>query len=194
VTDHISCACFRLREVDVKAEHFERHAQRLEQERDEWEKKYEVRSEATDSIVYVLTIYAFDRTQRLNIAHPKRSLMNSQRAWNIFELLVSLSATSYGDNGADEPLFLIFTSLWLLSLGSDLEKEVAPVYCTVYSFLQSIQPGQSILLNHVLSSVHYGKKTQPLYLIRSDAHIHYSTIVHRLGCGALWNELHGADG
>ena len=27
---------FRLRQVDVKAEHFERHAQRLEQERDEW--------------------------------------------------------------------------------------------------------------------------------------------------------------
>ena len=35
---------YRLRQVDVKAEHFERHAQRLEQERDEWEKKFEVRS------------------------------------------------------------------------------------------------------------------------------------------------------
>lgn len=29
--------------MDVKAEHFERHVQRLEQERDQWEKKYEVR-------------------------------------------------------------------------------------------------------------------------------------------------------
>jgi hypothetical protein len=112
--------------VDVKAEHFERHAQRLEQERDEWEKKYEVRSEVTDSIVYVLTIYAFDRKQRLNIAHPKRSLMNSQRAWNIFELPASLSATSYSDNGVDEPLSLIVTSLWLLSLGSDLEMKSLP--------------------------------------------------------------------
>lgn len=34
---------FRLRQVDVKAEHFERQVQRLEQERDQWEKKYEVR-------------------------------------------------------------------------------------------------------------------------------------------------------
>jgi hypothetical protein len=32
----------RLRQVDVKAEHFERQVQRLEQERDAWEKKYEV--------------------------------------------------------------------------------------------------------------------------------------------------------
>lgn len=34
----------RLREVDIKAEHFERQVQRLEQEREEWEKAYEVRS------------------------------------------------------------------------------------------------------------------------------------------------------
>ena len=33
---------FRLRQVDVKAEHFERQLQRAEQERDAWEKKYEV--------------------------------------------------------------------------------------------------------------------------------------------------------
>ena len=32
----------RLRQVDVKAEHFERQVQRIEQERDQWEKKYEV--------------------------------------------------------------------------------------------------------------------------------------------------------
>ena len=34
----------RLRQVDVKAEHFERQVQRLEQERDAWEKKFEVRT------------------------------------------------------------------------------------------------------------------------------------------------------
>ena len=34
----------RLRQVDVKAEHFERQVTRLEQERDQWEKKYEVRN------------------------------------------------------------------------------------------------------------------------------------------------------
>jgi len=31
----------KLRQVDVKAEHFERQVQKLEQERDVWEKKYE---------------------------------------------------------------------------------------------------------------------------------------------------------
>ena len=33
---------YRLRQVDVKAEHFERQVTRAEQERDGWEKKYEV--------------------------------------------------------------------------------------------------------------------------------------------------------
>jgi hypothetical protein len=32
----------RLRQVDVKAEHFERQVQRVEQERDEWERKHGV--------------------------------------------------------------------------------------------------------------------------------------------------------
>jgi hypothetical protein len=86
VTDHISCACFRLREVDVKAEHFERHAQRLEQERDEWEKKYEVRSQVVGCIVHVLTIRALHRRRRLNIVHPKRNLMNLRQTWINFEL------------------------------------------------------------------------------------------------------------
>jgi len=31
----------KLRQVDVKAEHFERQVQRTEQERDQWEQKYE---------------------------------------------------------------------------------------------------------------------------------------------------------
>lgn len=38
VADRVS----RLRQVDVKAEHFERQVQRAEQERDQWEQKYEV--------------------------------------------------------------------------------------------------------------------------------------------------------
>jgi len=36
----------KLRQVDVKAEHFERQVQRVEQERDMWEKKYEAAEEA----------------------------------------------------------------------------------------------------------------------------------------------------
>ena len=45
---------FRLRQVDVKAEHFERQLQRAEQERDAWEKKYEVRCLPLGIVVIVL--------------------------------------------------------------------------------------------------------------------------------------------
>ena len=38
-TDDSVC---RLRQVDVKAEHFERQVSRVEQERDEWERKHGV--------------------------------------------------------------------------------------------------------------------------------------------------------
>ena len=47
----------RLRQVDVKAEHFERQVQRLEQERDQWEKKYEVGLEFLPLFVIHLIIY-----------------------------------------------------------------------------------------------------------------------------------------
>lgn len=39
---HTDLTLHRLRQVDVKAEHFERQVTRVEQERDQWEKKYEV--------------------------------------------------------------------------------------------------------------------------------------------------------
>lgn len=42
--NRVSTRC-RLRQVDVKAEHFERQVQRAEQERDAMERKYEVRTE-----------------------------------------------------------------------------------------------------------------------------------------------------
>jgi tropomyosin len=47
--------CYRLRQVDVKAEHFERQVQRAEQERDAWEKKYEVRLFTINHTVASLT-------------------------------------------------------------------------------------------------------------------------------------------
>ena len=41
----------RLRQVDVKAEHFERQVQRVEVERDQWEKKYEESQEVFPPIL-----------------------------------------------------------------------------------------------------------------------------------------------
>jgi tropomyosin len=36
-----SLLCYRLRQTDVKAGHYERKVQALESERDQWEKKFE---------------------------------------------------------------------------------------------------------------------------------------------------------
>lgn len=122
------CAC-RLRQVDVKAEHFERHTQRLEQERDEWEKKYEVRIERVhpDRLV-TLSRFPFYRKQRPSSVRPKRSSTSSSRTWKASNLSASsflascYCPTSYSPH---------------LSLGSDLEDKVVPAYCTVHSFQQS---------------------------------------------------------
>jgi len=38
-------SCYRLRQTDVKAGHFERKVQALESERDQWETKYEEMAE-----------------------------------------------------------------------------------------------------------------------------------------------------
>jgi len=45
--DQLIPSFLRIRELDTKAEHYERQIHRLEQERDEMEKKYEVRNSRT---------------------------------------------------------------------------------------------------------------------------------------------------
>ena len=63
----------RLRQVDVKAEHFERQVQRIEQERDMWEKKYEVRPN-TAAITHIKLFYCvLYRTLKRNIASPRQN-------------------------------------------------------------------------------------------------------------------------
>ena len=47
---------YRLRQVDVKAEHFERQLQRAEQEREAWEKKFEVRLSPALGIAVIILI------------------------------------------------------------------------------------------------------------------------------------------
>lgn len=48
---------YRLRQVDVKAEHFERQLQRAEQEREAWEKKYEVCLSPAFGIAVIILVY-----------------------------------------------------------------------------------------------------------------------------------------
>lgn len=65
----------RLRQVDVKAEHFERQVQRVEQERDAWEKKYEVRWRAFYCVSLLIPLQL-----RSNRKH-KRSGGNLKQNW-----------------------------------------------------------------------------------------------------------------
>ena len=57
---------YRLRQVDVKAEHFERQLQRAEQERDAWEKKYEVCLSPALSIAIVILINGYPLNANLS--------------------------------------------------------------------------------------------------------------------------------
>jgi Tropomyosin like len=75
----------RLRQVDVKAEHFERQLQRVEQERDEWEKKFEV-------CVMVLTALLADclcRKCRASTASRKRNWTNWLQTWRGSNILTT---------------------------------------------------------------------------------------------------------
>lgn len=76
--DRTDCV-FRLRQVDVKAEHFERQVQRLEQERDVWEKKYEVRADTKlTEMIYSDAPY---RKHRESISNPRRSWTSLFNRW-----------------------------------------------------------------------------------------------------------------
>jgi chromosome segregation ATPase len=68
----------KLRQVDVKAEHFERQVHRAEQERDTWEKKYEVRCLCP---IMEITHSYFNRTLWQNTKRPKRSSRSSSARW-----------------------------------------------------------------------------------------------------------------
>lgn len=91
---------YRLRQVDVKAEHFERQVQRLEQERDSWEKKYEVcvspltiarhscccslRLRHWIDMKSLILVSLFHRKPKLNTSNLRRSLTNLFQAWKVF--------------------------------------------------------------------------------------------------------------
>jgi hypothetical protein len=83
--------CGRLRQVDIKAEHFERQVQRVEQERDDWMRRHEV---CTLTIQYSgiasLTVYSARRKWKLNMARRKRSWMILLRTWRVSNILLLL--------------------------------------------------------------------------------------------------------
>ncbi len=83
--------CGRLRQVDIKAEHFERQVQRVEQERDDWTRRHEV---CALTIQYpgiaLLTMYSARRKWKLNTARRKRSWMNLLRTWRVSNILLLL--------------------------------------------------------------------------------------------------------
>lgn len=73
----------RLRQVDLKAEHFERQVQRLEQERDQWEKKYEVQS--CRDLHYHVSLTSSYRKRRRSTALRKPSWTSLFPLWKACE-------------------------------------------------------------------------------------------------------------
>jgi Tropomyosin like len=89
--------CGRLRQVDIKAEHFERQVQRVEQERDTWTTKYEVCVTITGRCIRLvshevasLIVDSSRRKWKPNIASRKQSWTNSLRTWRVSNLRVWL--------------------------------------------------------------------------------------------------------
>ena len=73
----------RLRQIDLKAEHFERQVQRLEQERDVWEKKYEVwRVNQLAFPPHTLSIY---RNFKPSTRTPRESSTSLSPAWKGYD-------------------------------------------------------------------------------------------------------------
>jgi hypothetical protein len=72
--------------VDVKAEHFERQVQRVEQERDRWEKKYEVPNVAVSTVINILRGFdSGNRSPKPSIANPRQNWTTWSQAWKYFE-------------------------------------------------------------------------------------------------------------
>ena len=116
-TNHNS---IRLRQVDVKAEHFERQVLRLEQERDLWEKKYEVRIIGPYTTHAPLLITPIShRMHKRNIATLKRSLTNLSAVWKAYRSfhpccamgIVSVCIIFYGHSSLILLHFFTMTSL-----------------------------------------------------------------------------------
>lgn len=72
----------RLRQVDVKAEHFERQVSRAEQERDEWERKHGVSfSNHVKAVDYQLIP---TRKQSRSTSSPSESSTRSSPRWSLW--------------------------------------------------------------------------------------------------------------
>ena len=80
----------RLRQVDVKAEHFERQVTRIEQERDAWEQKYEVRRGSYLLCESRLLIAIECRRLWRSTTSPRRSWTSWSPAWRAFKSLLGV--------------------------------------------------------------------------------------------------------
>ena len=85
----------RLRQVDIKAEHFERQVQRAEQERDDWTRRYEVcgmtikpRCIPSSHNIASLTVYFTRRKWKANTARRKRTWTSLFRTWKVSNILL----------------------------------------------------------------------------------------------------------
>jgi len=97
----------RLRQMDLKAEHYERQVQTLERDRDHWEKKHEVRR-INQRLFFAYTPFVYRKSSR-NIRSPRKSSTSSSPAWrgcdrvaiSVFSSVCATSGSQYLSNVAD---------------------------------------------------------------------------------------------
>lgn len=102
----------RLRQVDVKAEHFERQVARVEAERDAWEKKFEEAQEK-----YNVSKRELEEVRSLGLASrwklpPPAAAAGRGRCANAFPTSLGRPADGV-DLGSGEPSQLLGRSRWL---------------------------------------------------------------------------------
>ena len=99
----------RIRELDTKAEHYERQIHRLEQERDDMEKKYEVRHSAL--LTNWIDCQLSDRKQSRSTRHPRPSSMRLFETWTLFNRCASSLARPYALDVSPLSLTQVYTLL-----------------------------------------------------------------------------------
>ena len=103
----ISKTTLRLRQVDIKADHFERQTQNLERERDLWEKKYEVCHQIRlmphvpyacmrpYESCYLIIHLPRHRKHKRNTKNRRRSSTSLLHLWNHFNFAYCGLTTTY---------------------------------------------------------------------------------------------------
>ena len=84
----------RLRQVDVKAEHFERQVVRAEKERDAWEQKYEVRMDNTTPFMWSAENWNIGSEPEVSQSSRRLGRPREVHGWSLIPIRLYLGQTN----------------------------------------------------------------------------------------------------